>query len=124
LGGGCLLFCTLAFAFSFTLCFLGWLIFVFLQDLQKKEAAVGSIGAQRPCAVVAEAPKAPMVDKEFSRTPDVVVDKEKESTAAPEAGAKDKESVPKPMIEDGKDKAPSPSRVDAEVQFLGVISEA
>jgi hypothetical protein len=123
LGGGCLLFRTLAFAFSFTLCFLGWLIFVFLQDLLK-ETIVGAVGARRPRAVVAEAPKAPMVDKEFSPAPDVVVDKEKESTAAPEAGAKDKESVPKPTIEDEKDKAPSPSHVDGEVQFLGVISEA
>jgi hypothetical protein len=56
-----------------------------------------------------------MIDKEFLPAPDVVVNKEKESTTAPEARAKDKESVPKPTTEDGKDKAPSPSRVDAEV---------
>jgi hypothetical protein len=94
---------------------LGWLIFVFLQDLQKKEAAVGAIGARPPRAIVAEVPKAPMIDKEFLPAPHVVVNKEKESTTAPEARAKDKESVPKPTTEDGKDKAPSPSRVDAEV---------
>jgi hypothetical protein len=54
---------------------------------------------------IAEAPKAPMVDKEFSPTPDVDVDKEKESTTAPKARTKDKDFVPKPMTEDGKDSA-------------------
>jgi hypothetical protein len=95
--------------------FLGWLIFMFLQDLQKKEATVGAVGAWPLCTVVAEALKAPMVNKEFSPAPDIVVDKEKESTAAPQTRAEDKESVPKPTTEDAKDKAPSPSCVNAEV---------
>jgi hypothetical protein len=65
------------------LCFLVCLIVVFLQDLQKKEAVVGAIGAWPPCAVVAVAPKAPMLDvsetkkKKSSPTPNVVVSKER-----------------------------------------------
>jgi hypothetical protein len=60
-----------------------WLIVVFLQDLQKKEAVVGVVGAWPPRAVIAVAPKAPMLDvsetkkKESSPTPNVVVGKER-----------------------------------------------
>jgi hypothetical protein len=100
--------------------FLVWLIFMFLQDLQKKGATVGAVGAWPSRAVGAEASKAPMLDasetkeKESLPTSDVV-SKERESMSTPKAGIEGKESMPKPTTEDRKDKVHSPSRVDAEV---------